>query len=424
MGWMFNLFNVERKLDRALDRLPGPGFTFVNWEGKQRRVGQGRSRFTLTFKTRDALARSLLQSSLGFGEAYARGDLLIDGDLEDVLVALHQAYEATAKDYFQSKWIRWAVRRTLPVQKEHIEHHYGLGNEFYKYYLDKKLQYSCGYFRTQQDTLDQAQEQKLAHTAAKLHLQRGQRLLDIGCGWGHLMFHAAETYGVSCQGITLCDNQAAYIREEAARRNLPVEVRVMNYLELDEAVKWDRLVSVGMMCHVGRRHADQFYDKIKSLLAPKAVCLLHCISRMKDQAESDPFVEKHVFPGYWFFSLEGMTKRAVDRGLNILDVENLRRHYGLTARHWRANLRRNWEEIKRTMNFQDTFLRTWEFYLASVAAGFRTGQMNLIQMVMTNGINDDYPWTRDFLYGASAGESAPLEPASSESAMEEPAFSR
>jgi len=246
--------------------------------------------------------------------------------------------------------------------------------------------------------LDQAQYQKIAHTARKLHLRKGQRLLDIGCGWGHLMFHAAETYGVSCVGLTLCDNQAAYIRKEAAARRLPVEVRIMNYLEFDEAQKWDRVVSVGMMCHVGQSRADAFYDKLKSLLAPGAICLTHAISKMKEAPSADPFVEKHVFPGYWFFSLEGETRRAVERGMNVIDVENLRRHYAMTAHHWRRNFLRNYDVIKARFGFDDRFLRTWEFYLASVVAGFRSGHLNLIQMVMSNGINDAYPLTREFLY--------------------------
>jgi len=196
----------------------------------------------------------------------------------------------------------------------------------------------------------------------------------------------------------LCDNQARYIRQEAARRQLPVEVRTINYLELDESIKWERVVSVGMMEHVGESRADQFFDKVKSLLAPGAICLLHCISKMKEASGADLFVEKHVFPGYWFFSLEGLVKRAVHRELNILDIENLRFHYILTGQRWRANFFQNYEEIKSVMKFDDRFMRTWEFYLASGLAGFSMGHLNLIQMVMTNGVRTDYPWTREFLY--------------------------
>jgi cyclopropane-fatty-acyl-phospholipid synthase len=404
------MFDLDRKLRTALDNHRGVPFVFRDWNGVGHQAGDGPPRFEIHCKTRDALLRSFLERTLGFGEAYVRGDVVIDGDLEEVLTTLADLYVATAPRVgFLSRLVGKALARTLPREKSDIEHHYGLGNEFYRFYLDKKLQYSCGYFRTQEDSLDQAQEQKIAHTAAKLDLQPGQRVLDIGCGWGHLMFHAAETYGVECLGITLCDNQAAYIREQAAARNLPVQVRVMNYLELDEKTKWDRVVSVGMMCHVGRSRADAYFDKVKALMAPGAVGLLHCIAKMKEDPRTDPFVSKYVFPGYWFFSLQGMTNRAVNRGLNILDVENLRRHYTMTAHHWRKNFLRNYDAIKATMGFDDQFMRTWEFYLASVVAGFRTGQMNLIQMVLSNGINDEYPWTREFLYGTQRGAAAVAE---------------
>jgi cyclopropane-fatty-acyl-phospholipid synthase len=392
------MINYRGKLRKMLAGYQGPAFELRFWDGETDRFGSGASNFAIHFKTKESLRRSLLETSLGFGEAYARGDLAVEGDLVEALTALGEIYMTLEPERLLEGWARKAVARTLPREKADIEHHYGLGDEFYKFYLDKKLQYSCAYFRTPKDSLDLAQDQKIAHTVKKLLLEPGQRLLDIGCGWGHLMFHAAELYGVECVGITLCDNQARYIREEAARRRLPVEVRTINYLELDESVKWERIVSVGMMCHVGERRADQFFDKIKLLLTPKAICLLHCISKMKESSGADPFVEKHVFPGYWFFSLEGLVKRAVHRELNVLDVENLRLHYARTLKHWRANFLRNYTEIKTTMGFDDRFMRTWEFYLASAEAGFHTGHMNLIQMVMTNGVRTDYPMTREFLY--------------------------
>jgi cyclopropane-fatty-acyl-phospholipid synthase len=375
----------------------------VFWNGEQHRIGPkgGEPEFVIHFKTRTAWVRSLMQSTLGFGEAYVSGELEVIGDLEDAYTALaeHAVRERLRSSQSVLRgWMTRTIARSLPQEKADIEHHYGRGNEFYELYLDKKLQYSCGYFRTPEDTLDQAQDQKISHTVRKLDLRKGMRLLDIGCGWGHLMFHAAEQYGVECVGITLCENQAKYIREQAKLRKLPVEVRVMNYLELDEAKKWDRIVSVGMMCHVGESRADAFYDKLERLSANGAIVLTHCISKMQESPNSDPFVAKHVFPGYWFFSLEGETKRAVERGFNVIDVENLRRHYAMTAHQWRRNFLRNYDLIKDRMKFDDRFMRTWDFYLASVVGGFRSGYLNLIQMTMSKGINDQYPLTREFLY--------------------------
>jgi cyclopropane-fatty-acyl-phospholipid synthase len=158
------------------------------------------------------------------------------------------------------------------------------------------------------------------------------------------------------------------------------------------------VVSVGMMCHIGQARIEQFFDKIAALIAPGGVGLLHCIAHMEETSGVDPFVAKHIFPGYWFNSLEGMTQRAVRRGLHILDVENLRRHYALTAHHWRKNFLANWEPIKRRFGFDDAFLRAWELYLAQVVAGFRSGGMHLIQMVLSNGVQNSYPLTREHLY--------------------------
>jgi len=391
----------RRTLENIQHTHTGKPFEMIFWNGERWRFGDpgaGSPEFVLQFKTRTAFVRSIFQSTLGLGEAYVAGDLAIEGNLEDALTTL---FEIGLKQPPKSTWkdrMSVAIARSLPQEKADIEHHYGRGDDFYALYLDKKLQYSCAYFKTPEDTLEQAQEQKIAHTVRKLDLRRGQRLLDIGCGWGHLMFHAAAQYGVECLGITLCDNQAKYIREQARVRKLPVDVRTMSYLELDDRIKWERIVSVGMMCHVGQKRADAFYDKLHALSAPGAIVLTHCISKMKESAGSDPFVEKHVFPGYWFFSLEGETKRAVDRGFNVLDTENLRRHYAMTAHHWRKRFLVNYETIKRKMRFDERFMRTWDFYLASVVAGFRSGHLNLIQMTMSHGINDEYPLTREFLY--------------------------
>ena len=394
MTWL-----VERVFEQAARDYKGLPFDLVTWSGKRRHFGgAGAPAFTFHFKKRDAILRALVQSSLGLGDAYVRGDFDVEGDLEEALFALSQIYVRVDWDPPVRTWIKNKLARSLSTERGNIEHHYGIGDDFYATYLDKHLQYSCAYFRTPEDTIDTAQAQKVAHTARKLFIKPGMRVLEIGCGWGQQMFHNAEKYGASCVGLTICENQAKYIREEARRRKLDVEVHLTNYQEFKTSEQFDRIVTVGMMCHVGQKRQDAFYDKLALLAKPSSIVLTHCVSKMRETSGSDPFVEKYIFPGYWFFSVEGQTKRAAERGFNILDIENLRRHYVFTLRRWRKSFLEKQDSLKSRFNLDDKFIRTWDFYMCLAMAGFRHGHMNLIQTVMSKGTNNEYPMTRDHLY--------------------------
>jgi cyclopropane-fatty-acyl-phospholipid synthase len=407
--------SLEQVLSSLCERYDGNPFEVRLWNGRKLRLGIGAPAFAVTFRTRRAFCETLLHNSLGLGEAYVRHEALFEGDLEDALTGLGAFYlrmrgtpgigsvaqirESALELFRNGRFLRVfppAKEKTDALQSDEF------GDDFCRSYLDKRVQYSWGYFRTPGDTLDEAQAQKIAYMMKKLSLRHGHRLLDIGCGFGHLMFHAAENYGVQCLGITTSESQARYIREQAQARRLPVEVRVMSYDELDEHVRWDRIISVDTMPHLGRHHMDLFYNKVKALLAPDAVCLLHTVAKMKESQGSDAFVRKHVHPGYWVPSLEGMTSRAAARGLCVLDTENLRRHYALTAHHFRQSLLQNYDRVKWAMGRDDAFMRTWDFYLAYSVAAFRTGHLNLIEMVLSSGLSDEYPMTRDFLYTTEA----------------------
>lgn len=408
------MFDLRWKVASLFRDYKGQAFEVLYWDGKVAKFGVGPSCAVVHFKTKKAFHKSILNHDLGFGEAYVSGDVKIDASLEgllDLLTIFAKIYQEKNMKSIALDMMRFCqnlVKRSLAREKQDIEHHYGRGDDFYKLFIGETLQYSCAYFQTPDDTIEEAQKQKIEYTTSKLNLAPGQRLLDIGCGWGHLMFYAARHYGVSCVGITLCDNQAAYIREYAKKHNLPVEVRVQSYLELPKNEKWDRIVSVGMMCHIGQKRIDQFYDKIESLMNPHGICLLHCVAKMKESPDVGAFVEKYIFPGYWFNSLEGMVIRSVDRGFNVIDIENLRRHYALTLYRWLVNFRKKYDTIKATVGFNDASMRAWEFYFAIAAAGFRSGAMNLLQVVMSKGINDDYPMTRDFLYHSPEGKKSNL----------------
>ena len=396
------MLHTQAKLEALLDQHRGIPFDLRDWAGKTYHAGAGAAQFVIHFRTRQSFLRSLLETSLGFGESYATGEVTVEGDLEVAVIALVETYLRLDPRGWVPGWFRRLLGRSLARQKGDIEHHYGLGNRFYQFFLGQKLQYSCAYFRRGDESLDLAQEQKIEHIAAKLDLRPGQRLLDVGCGWGHLMFHAAETHGVQCLGLTLCDNQATYIREQAKSRGLPVEVQVRNFLESERRAEWDRVVSVGMLEHVGQANLDRYFEALRAVLKPRGVTLVHSISQMREIPGTDPFLQKHIFPGYWFPSAEGVAQRAVRRGLHVVDVENLRRHYALTIRRWRENFLGNHDAIKSVTGFGEPFLRMWDFYLCCAIAGFHTAQTHLMQWVLSNGPNDSYPLTRDFLYRAPA----------------------
>jgi cyclopropane-fatty-acyl-phospholipid synthase len=399
---------AKQALSRVLSRYDGTPFELRFWDGGRLRFGAGASEFSVTFRTRRALFETLVFGSLGLAEAHVRHEVMFEGELEDVLTGLGQLTLRLPRSGLLRQregllgalgaMVHDATSGSAWGEKDAIERHYGLGDDFYRLYMDRRLQHSCGYFRAPGEALDEAQAQKIRLAARKLALRRGQRLLDIGCGWGHFMLHAAEHHGVECLGITLCDNQARYIRERAEARRLPVEVRVMRFEDLDDEVRWDRVVSFGAMCHVGERRLDRFFDKVKAVLAPGGICLLQSIARMRESSDTDPFVQKHVFPGYFIPSLAGMTARAAARGLDVLDAENLRRHGALTARGWRRNFLESYERIQRVTGFDDAFMRRWDFFLAYAAAAFRTGHLGIIEMVMANGVQDDYPLARDLLF--------------------------
>jgi len=399
-GWgSVRALPIRRALRGAQERYDGTPFEIYLPDGGRLRFGLGAPAIKVHFGTWVAAYDAWLRGHLGVGEAYVRREVGFEGDLEDGLTALTELFLQGGLEGLPAR----AARSLRRDREEDVALGDAYGDDFHRLYLDRKLQRSCGYFRTPSDSLDVAQEQRLAHTLRRLALRPGQRLLDIGCGWGHLMLQAAETHGVECLGITRSEGQAAYVREQAAARRLPVRVRVMDHLELEERAGFERVVSVGMMSPGGERRIDRFWDKVKALLSPGGICLLHCVAVRKESPGADPFVPGHAFPGHWLGSLDGVVSRAADRGLHVLDVENLRRHAALTAHAWRQSLLRRHEEIQRAAEVSEASMRAWDFHLASVVAGFRAGHLSVLQTVLSHGLQDDYPLTREALHAGERG---------------------
>jgi len=297
----------------------------------------------------------------------------------------------------------WHRRRG---NRTNIQHHYDVSNAFYKLWLDARMVYSCAYFRTESDTLDDAQEQKLDHICRKLRLAPGERMLDIGCGWGALIFWAAQHYGVEATGITLSQNQRDFVTAEIAARGLQDRVRVelRDYLDLPESVQYDKIASVGMFEHVGVRNFGRYFGKIHRILKPGGLVLNHGITHNQLGAAQlgsgiGDFVEEYVFPGGELTHVSRVIGGMADAGLEAIDAEALREHYAKTLWNWVERLESN-ADVARAEVGEEKF-RVWRIYMAGSAHAFDRGWLSLWQLLAGKPFADGrlpHPLTRDYIY--------------------------
>lgn len=356
-------------------------------------VGDAVPKFTVRIN-REIPKRALLNStSLALGEAYMREDIDVDGDLYEVLDSFLGEMEKFHTNRRAMHRILYTPKNAGNQEKE-VTSHYDIGNDFYRLWLDETMSYSCGYFKEDSDTLYEAQVNKTEHILDKMHLRKGMTVLDIGCGWGFLLKHAVKKYGVKGVGITLSREQYTKFRGDIEEEGLSdsLEVRLMDYRELGTSgLKFDRAVSVGMLEHVGRGNYPLFLECVQSVLKPGGLFLLHYISALQEHP-GDAFIKKYIFPGGVIPSLREIIGIMGDKKLYTIDVESLRRHYTRTLLCWRDNLLVHKKEI--TEKYGKEFMRMWELYLASCAATFHNGIIDLHQIVMTNGVNNELPMTR------------------------------
>lgn len=319
-----------------------------------------------------------LQPVLAMGEAYMDGRLVIEaGSLRDFIEIFamnfgwrHHPHWLPALVYSWRKLCRvFAQYNPVPRARRNVAHHYDLSDTLYDLFLDHDRQYSCAYFVDPNDDLETAQLQKKNHIAAKLLLRSGQKVLDIGSGWGGLGLHLAEVGGANVTGVTLSEHQHAYSNARAQRAGLGERVRfeLRDYRELDGS--FDRIVSVGMFEHVGIRHYRTFFDKLNQLLADDGVALLHTIGRAEGPGATDPFVDKYIFPGGYSPALSEVTPVIERAGFYITDIEVLRLHYAETLRCWHENFERNRDKVREI--YDERFCRMWEAYLVGAEMAFR-----------------------------------------------------
>lgn len=389
---MYSNMLKEKAMVHFLNRFTDYPF-LVRWEGHEEKVGHGNPMFAVNIKKKIPVKELTESTSLALGEAYMKGKLEVEGDLYEVL------------DHFLGQMDKFEVNRvklkgllhtsnSRKNQKKEVSFHYDIGNDFYKLWLDETLSYSCGFFKTDEDTLYEAQVNKTDYILKKLGLQDGMSLLDIGCGWGFLLIRAAKEYKIRGTGITLSREQYEGFRTRIEKEGLKdlVTVRLMDYRDLKGVgLEFDRIVSVGMVEHVGRENYNCFLDCVSQVLKPGGVFLLHFISSQKEHA-GDPWIKKYIFPGGVIPSLREIIFLMAEYNFHILDVENLRNHYNKTLLCWEKNFREHETQI-RSM-FDEEFVRMWELYLCSCAATFHNGVIDLHQVLATKGVNNKLPIVR------------------------------
>ena len=360
---------------------------------KEYRIGNGKPEFTVNFKRKIPLTALMTSTSLSLGEAYMDGDLEIEGDLYYALDHFLGQMDRFSKDESALKKLMFSSTAKKNQQKE-VQSHYDIGNEFYRLWLDETMSYSCGYFLHGDDSLYQAQVNKVDYILKKLYLQEGMSLLDIGCGWGFLLIEAAKKYGVHGMGITLSQEQYKAFQQRIAEEHLEelLSVELMDYRDFPKCKKqFDRIVSVGMVEHVGRENYQLFINCVKEVLKPEGLFLLHFISALKEHS-GDPWIKKYIFPGGVIPSLRELLSCAAEDGFHTLDVENLRQHYNRTLLCWQKNYREQIDKVRKM--FDEKFVRMWDLYLSSCAATFHNGIIDLHQVLFTKGINNQLPLMR------------------------------
>jgi cyclopropane-fatty-acyl-phospholipid synthase len=426
---------VQHTTDLLEQLFPSPrSFGIRLWAGSELPIN-GRPLFSLVLNHAGALRRMFKPPvELSLGEGFILKDFDIDGDIFSVF-SLMDTIAARTLSLGEIFGIGFGLL-ALPTSSETrlqgrsplqlhgrlhsrerdllaVQYHYDVGNDFYSLWLDSNMQYSCGYFPTGAEDLDTAQEHKMEHICRKLRLQHGERLLDIGCGWGGLARYAASRYDVNVLGVTLSKNQKAYADEQIVRAGLRerVAVELKDYRDLDNE-SFDKVVSVGMFEHVGRSHLPEYFAQVHRLLKPGGLFLNHGISRRSaTKADEQSFIAKHIFgrgtfqqkyifPDGELTPVSEVNVMAENAGFEVRDVENLREHYALTLRDWVNRLADHREEAIKVSN--EVTYRTWRLYMAASVYGFESGNINVNQSLLSKMSRDgksNVPFSRADLYG-------------------------
>jgi len=381
------------------------GFILIDSNSKKYVIGKPIKENPIILKLLDKNLnyKLLLNPDLYFGEAYTNGSLIIEnGTLTEFLeIALRNIGRNDINIYGKIlNKIKGSYRYLTNfnkglVSKKNVSHHYDISEKLYDLFLDANRQYSCAYFKSENDSLEQAQENKMDHIIKKLNIKPNQKVLDIGSGWGTLAINIAQKTKASVTGITLSENQLEYSNNKAKEMNLgnQVEFKLIDYRELNE--KFDRIVSVGMFEHVGRKFYNKYFNTVSKLLTDKGIALIHTIGSSNPPRNPQPWITKYIFPGGYTPSLSQIARPIEDSGLIISDIEILRMHYAHTLRNWKERFLSKKTTVLEM--FDEKFFRMWEFYLASCEMAFKWGDQVVFQLQLTKD-NTSAPTTRDYIY--------------------------
>jgi cyclopropane-fatty-acyl-phospholipid synthase len=361
---------------------------FVLWDGFELLPASRPALGTVRFRSRSALFGFLRDPDLNFGEAYMSGAVEIDGDLVAVLEAIYRALDSASS----RRWRLWERRNDASAAKHNVHHHYDLGNDFYRLWLDREMVYTCAYFPTPDAALDDAQVAKMDLVCRKLRLRPGERVIEAGCGWGALALFMARRYGVTVRAYNISSEQIAYARQRAIEEQLADRVEFVEDDYRNVQGTCDVFVSVGMLEHVGAPDYPTFGRVIDRVLTDDGRGLLHFIGR-NQPSPLNAWIRKRIFPGAYAPTLREVFEHVLEpHAFSVLDVENLRLHYAKTLEHWRRRFNQSARRI--AAMFDDAFVRAWELYLAGSQAAFSTGSLQLFQIVFARGTSNAVPWTR------------------------------
>ena len=403
-------------LAKVLARVMGEGeLTIIDAAGRSHCLKGARPGPAVTMRVHDRWTgiRLALRPRLAFGETYMNGTLTVENgtiyDLLDLLGRNIAGIESTPL----VRWslalqtaLRW-LQQYNPIGRaqRNVAHHYDLNDQLYDFFLDRDRQYSCAYFTTPGEGLEQAQIDKKRHIAAKLLLKSGQRVLDIGSGWGGMGLFLSRQFDVDVTGVTLSKEQHAVSSRRALEGGIADRVRFKLLDYRQEPGRYDRIVSVGMFEHVGAAHYVEYFTKVKELLADDGVMLLHAIGRMEPPGGTNTWLRKYIFPGGYSPALSEVLAAIEKVELWVTDIEVLRLHYAETIRHWRQRFQANRDKVKQTAGYDERFCRMWEFYLAGCEVSFRYMNQMVFQIQIAKR-QDAVPLTRDYMVEAERDTSA------------------